>query len=342
MRAITGLPNDVTPVWYLRQAGRCLPEYERLRARHGTLGIATNPELSASMTLAPVRRFGVDAAVMSADALLPLQDMGFRIAVSETHGPLVENPMQIAGIDALHVPEPEELTPYVFDAIRIVRAELPREIPLIGFIGLPYTLAAYTVTGRPARDFKDQIRAKTLMFSEPAAWHRLMDRITTMLENYVVAHARARVPVLLAFDSWVGALQPGDYDQYVLPYATRVFDRIRACGIWSINFSTGTGALLERFVQAGPDVISLDWRVLPDEAWTRMNYAKPIQGNLDPERLLASWEATKAGTTDILRRVAARPGYIFNLGHGIIRETDPDLLTRLTDFVHAYDVRRSA
>lgn len=339
MRALEMKPTDATPVWYLRQVGRCMPEYEALRSKYGTLGIAMNPELNAAMTLAAVRRFDVDAAVMSADALLPLQDMGLHIEVSDSQGPLVDDPVDVANIDRLRIPSIDEVVPYVFEAVRLITSELPPHIPLIGFIGLPYTLAAYAITGRPARDFKDQVRAKIFMFNELQAWHRLMDRITTMLENYVSAYARERVPVILAFDSWVGSLQPGDYDSYVLPYTTRVFERIRRCGMHGINFSTGTGGLIERFVSAGAHAVSLDWRVLIDEAWARIGYSRPVQGNLDPERLLASWEATEAGAIDILRRVAGRPGHIFNLGHGIIKETDPDRLRRLADLVHEYSAR---
>jgi uroporphyrinogen decarboxylase len=326
-------PVDRTPVWFMRQAGRCLAEYRQLRQKYDILTLARTPELCAQVTLMPVQRFGVDGAVMFADIMLPLQAMGISFEIQPEIGPIVHNPVRTADdVARLRVVDGEEATPYVMEAIRILRRELAGgKAALIGFSGAPFTLACYMIEGRPSRDYA---RAKGLMFSNPSLWYALLDKVTELVIRYLRAQIAAGVQVVQLFDSWVGILSPQDYEQYLLPFSRRVFESLKDTGVPTIHFGTGNASLLELMNSAGADAMSVDWRIPLDQAWARIGYDRAIQGNLDPVLLLAPWERVQAGAQDVLRRAGGRPGHVFNLGHGVLPDTDPDQLVRLVEFVH--------
>jgi uroporphyrinogen decarboxylase len=326
-------PVDRTPVWFMRQAGRCLAEYRALRKQYDILTLAKTPELSTQVTLMPVERFGVDAAVMFADIMLPLEAMGAPFTIEPEVGPIVHHPIRTrADVDRLHVVDGEEATPYVMQAIRLIRRALAGgKAALVGFSGAPFTLACYLIEGRPSRDYA---KAKGLMFSEPETWHALMEVVTETVIRYLQAQVAAGIQVMQLFDSWMGILSPQDYERYSLPYSRRVFEALAQSGIPRIHFGTGNASLLEQVASAGADVVSVDWRVSLDRAWERIGAERGIQGNLDPVLLFAPWERIAEGARDVLRRAAGRPGHIFNLGHGVLPDTNPDLLARLVEFVH--------
>ena len=321
---------DRTPVWFMRQAGRALAEYRSLRERYPILALAKTPELCARVTLMPVQAFGVDAAVLFADIMLPLEPMGVSLEIQPEIGPIIHEPIRRrAQVDALRLIEPEHETPFVLEAIRLVRQEVEGRQAVIGFSGSPFTLACYLVEGRPSRDYAI---AKAFMFREPEAWHALMDKLSTVVVRYLNAQIEAGVHVVQLFDSWVGALSPADYQEYVKPHVARIFAEVR--GAPTIHFGTGTAALLEAMTAAGGDVIGVDHRQALDTAWARIGFERGIQGNLDATRLVAGWEATADGARDVIRRAGNRSGHIFNLGHGVLPDTNPDLLRRLVDLVH--------
>jgi len=326
---------DRTPVWFMRQAGRCLADYRRLRERYDIMTLAKTPELSAAITRMPVDELGVDAAVLFADIMLPLEPMGVRLEIQPAIGPIIETPIRSrAAVDALRVIEPADEVGFVMDAIRIVRAELDGRQAVIGFSGSPFTLACYLVEGRPSRDYAV---AKAFMFGEPEAWDALMDKLTTVVIAYLDAQIAAGVHAVQLFDSWVGALAPSDYERYVQPHVARIFTAVRR--VPTIHFGTGAASLLPAMAAAGGDLIGVDHRVPLGVAWERIGFERGIQGNLDPTRLLAGWQPTADGARDVLRRAANRPGHIFNLGHGVLPETDPDLLRRLVALVHTESER---
>ena len=326
---------DRTPVWFMRQAGRCLAEYRALRERHDILTLAKTPELCAQVTLMPVEAFGVDAAVLFADIMLPLEPMGVSLEIQPEVGPIIHQPIRSrADVDALRLIEPEHEVGFVMEAIRLVRRELDGRQAVIGFSGAPFTLACYLVEGRPSRDYPI---AKAFMYREPDAWNSLMEKLSTVVARYLNAQIDAGADVVQLFDSWVGALSPSDYARYVQPHVARLFGEVR--GAPTIHFGTNTAALLEPMTAAGGDVIGVDHRQSLDRAWARIGFDRGIQGNLDATRLLAGWEATAEGARDVLRRAASRPGHIFNLGHGVQPDTDPDLLRRLVELVHAESER---
>lgn len=326
---------DATPVWFMRQAGRCLADYRRLRERYEILTLAKTPELCAQVTRMPVDAFGVDAAVLFADIMLPLEPMGVSLEIQPEVGPIIHNPVRSpADVDRLRLIEPAEEVGFVMDAIRLVRSSLDGRAGVIGFSGAPFTLACYLIEGRPSRDYAT---AKAFMYREPAAWHALMTKLATVVARYLNAQVAAGAQVVQLFDSWVGALSAADYDEYVAPHVRSIFGAID--GVPTIHFGTSTASLLERMADAGGDLISIDARQPLDEAWRRIGFDRGIQGNLDATRLLAGWEATQAGARDVLRRAAGRPGHVFNLGHGVLPDTDPELLGRLVDFVHSETAR---
>ncbi|HEX2035428.1 MAG TPA: uroporphyrinogen decarboxylase [Chloroflexota bacterium] len=337
---------DCTPVWFMRQAGRCLAEYRQLRQRYDILTLAKTPELCTAVTLMPVERFGVDGAVMFADIMLPLEAMGVSFEIQPEVGPIVHQPIRSAAdVARLRVVDGEEATPYVMEAIRLIKRELSAgsntpgagKAALIGFSGAPFTLACYMIEGRPSRDYA---RAKGLMYSDPQTWHAFMDKVTEMVVRYLRAQIAAGVQVVQLFDSWVGTLSPQDYEEYSWPYSRRVFQALRETGVPRIHFGTGAASLLELMAGAGPDLVSVDWRVPLDQAWERIGYDKGIQGNLDPVLALAPWERLERGMHDVLRRAGGRPGHIFNLGHGVLPETDPEQLARLVQAVHQATARQ--
>jgi uroporphyrinogen decarboxylase len=319
-----------TPVWFMRQAGRSLPEYRAVRERYGFFEVAGTPELCAEVTLQPVRRHDVDAAVMFADIMSPVLPMGVNAELVEGVGPVVAEPVDsAAAVERLRLVDPEEALAPVLEAVRLVRRELPEEKAVIGFCGGPFTVAGYLVEGRPSRDF---LRVKALMYREPRVWHTLMDRLAEQFARYVAAKARAGADVVQLFDSWVGVLSLADYEEFVAPYSARV---LAAVDVPTIHFGTGTAALLRSMATAGGDVIGLDWRIPLDRGWAEVGERHGVQGNLDPALLLGPWERIEPAALDVLNRAAGRPGHIFNLGHGVLPATDPDALTRLTALVQA-------
>ncbi|HEY8868112.1 MAG TPA: uroporphyrinogen decarboxylase [Candidatus Limnocylindrales bacterium] len=337
LRACRHEPVDATPVWFMRQAGRSFKAYRALRERYGILELAKTPELCAEVTLMPVRDLGVDAAVMFADIMLPLEPMGVGLRIEPEVGPIIDRPIRSAAdVAALRPFDPADVT-FTLDAIRIVRRELDGRAGVIGFSGAPFTLACYLIEGSPSREFAT---AKAFMYREPVAWHNLMDRLATMAVAYLQAQIDAGADVVQLFDSWVGGLGPADYREFVQPHVRRIFAALQ--GVPTIHFGTGTAALLELLAEAGGDVIGLDHRVSLGDAWRRVGHDRGVQGNLDSARLLAGWEPTQAGALAILDEAAGRPGHIFNLGHGVLPQTDPDLLRRLVDLVHEQSARTEA
>jgi len=316
----------------MRQAGRCLNEYRELRKRYDILTMAKTPELCAQVTLMPVKEFGVDGAVLYADIMLPLEGMGVSLEIQPEIGPIIHNPIRtMQDVEALHIIDAEESTPFVMEAIRLVRRELEGKQAVIGFSGAPFTLACYLIEGRPSRDYA---LAKSLMYGQPDIWHALMNKLTEVVSRYMLAQISAGVDVVQLFDSWVGALGPSVYKRYVQPYSQCIFEAIKQTGTPSIHFGTGTASLLELMTEAGGDIISIDWRMDLDTAWARIGYDHGIQGNLDPTLLLTPWDVIEEGMHDVLQRAANRPGHIFNLGHGVLAATPPEILRRLVDAVH--------
>jgi uroporphyrinogen decarboxylase len=306
----------------MRQAGRSLPEYRALRERRGFFELSRTPELCAEVTLQPVRRHGVDAAVIFADIMTPVVAMGVDVRLVEGVGPVVES------FDARKLRVPDEIAPEVCDAIRIVRGELDDAQAVVGFSGAPFTVACYLVEGRPSRDFA---RAKAFMYREPDAWHELMGTLAECFARYAGEQVDAGADVIQLFDSWAGVLSPADYAEFAAPYSARVLD---ACAVPTIHFGTGTATLLP---QMQGDVIGLDWRIPLDEGWEQVG-ERAVQGNLDPAALLAPWDRLETAALDVLERARGRNGHIFNLGHGILPDTDPDAVTRLTELVQSHTV----
>jgi uroporphyrinogen decarboxylase len=316
----------------MRQAGRSLPEYRALRERHGFFEIAGIPELCAEVTLQPVRRHGVDAAILFADIMSPVLGMGVDVELVEGVGPVVEERIDsAAAVERLRVTEAEEWAAPILEAVGIVRSELEPERAVIGFCGGPFTVAGYLVEGRPSRDF---VRTKTLMYREPAVWHALMEKLTEQFTRYVAAQAAAGAEAIQLFDSWVGVLSVSDYREFVAPYSARVLD---AAGVPTIHFGTGTTTqLLAEMASAGGTAIGVDWRIPLDAAWVVVGDERAVQGNLEPAALLGPWERVEAAAYDVLRRAGGRVGHVFNLGHGVLPQTDADVLTRIAELVRNY------
>jgi uroporphyrinogen decarboxylase len=326
---------DTTPVWLMRQAGRYMAEYRRLRESYSITDMLKTPELACAVTLQPIQTLDVDAAVIFADILILLEAMGLQVEFINGEVPLIHNPIRSAAdVDALEVPDPAERLWFTLEAIKLAREELDsRGVPLIGFSGAPFTLVSYALDAGHSGDL---IRTKRLMMSDPATWHRLMLKVSDAIGYYLLAQAHAGAQALQLFDSWVGALSPSDYRTCVLPYTRRVIERTRAAAAPIIHFSTDSNGLLELLRDSGSDVISIDWRIDLDTAWLRLGRHLAIQGNLDPVALLAPWPALKERARDVLDQGAGRRGYVFNLGHGILPSTPVDNVRRLVDFVHAY------
>jgi len=337
VRAARREPVEHTPVWFMRQAGRSLPEYRALRERHGFFEINRSAELTAEVTLQPVRRHGVDAAVIFADIMTPVLAMGLDVELVEGVGPVIPDPIRTAAaVERLRLLDPQETVAPVLEAIATVRAELAPEQAVVGFCGGPFTVAGYLVEGRPSREFA---RVKALMYSEPALWAALMEKLADAFAAYLRAQVEAGADVVQLFDSWVGALSAADYAEFVAPWSARILAAVEAP---TIHFGTGALHLLPAMADAGGAVVGLDWRVPLDEGWTRVGDDRGVQGNLDPALLLGPWARVEAGAGDVLARAAGRPGHIFNLGHGVLPQTDPATLGRLRELVHERSARSHA
>ncbi len=325
-------PVDVTPVWLMRQAGRSLPEYRKLRERYSLAEIVAQPELCAEVTLQPVRRLGVDAAVMFADIMLPLVGMGVEFELVENVGPVIAHPITgAADVERLRVPDGDEAAPQVIAAVRHVVAESP--VPVICFSGAPFTLASYLIEGRPSRSFD---RVKAFMFTQPDAFELLLDKLARTMGAYLKAQVAAGAQAVQVFDSWVGTLTAEDYATRVAPHTRAIFETLGSTGVPRIHFGTDTAHLLEAIAQTGPDIVSLDWRVALDEGWRRIGYELGVQGNLDPGVLLGPGELVRERTRDVLRRAGGRAGHIFNLGHGVPPEAGVENLQLLVETVHSW------
>ncbi|HEX6348323.1 MAG TPA: uroporphyrinogen decarboxylase [Candidatus Dormibacteraeota bacterium] len=329
--AARGRPVDRTPIWMMRQAGRSLPEYRKFRETHRLVDIVADPDLCAEVTLQPVRRFEVDAAVMFADIMLPLGGMGVRFELVEDVGPVIAEPIRSPeDVDRLRVPDGEEAAPQVIAAVRRVVAESP--VPVICFSGAPFTLASYLIEGRPSRDFQV---VKRFMYQEPEAFDRLLGKLAAMASGYLSAQVAAGAAALQLFDSWVGALALEDYQARVQPHTRAVFEATAGLGVPRIHFGTGTAGLLEAIAATGCDVVSLDWRVPLDAGWARIGHRLGVQGNLDPAVLLGPPDLVRERARDVLARAGGRPGHIFNLGHGVLPDTPLENLQLLVETVHA-------
>jgi uroporphyrinogen decarboxylase len=319
-----------TPVWFMRQAGRSLPEYREIRTRHGLFEIVAQPELCAEVTLQPVRRYDVDAAVMFSDIMYPVLPMGIDVELVENVGPVVREPVaRAADVERLRVPDPEESMTPMLEAVRLVREALRPDQAVVGFCGGPFTVAGYLVEGRPSRDFTT---VKALMYGDPEVWHALMEKLAETFAGYVRAKVRHGADVIQLFDSWVGALSPADYEEFVAPYSARI---LAAVDVPTIHFGTGTATLLSSMAEVGGDAIGLDWRIPLDRGWAEVGEERAVQGNLDPALLLGPWERLAAAADDVLARAGGRPGHVFNLGQGVFPQTDPAALARLREHVHA-------
>lgn len=334
-------PVDATPIWLMRQAGRYMIEYRTLREKYTILEIIKTPDLAVEVTMQPINAFDLDAAIIFADILPPLEGMGLNLEFVKGEGPLIHNPVRTrADVDALRTPAPEEALWFTLDAIRLARKELdPRGIPLIGFSGAPFTVASYAIEGGSSRNY---VHAKGMMMGDPETWHKMMDKLATVVGEYLRAQAQAGAQVLQVFDSWIGALSPADYREHVLPYSRRAIEIASETGVPIIHFGTETAGILELIAETGGDVIGVDWRIDLDTAWQRLGDDVAIQGNLDPISLFAPWPELKKRAQRVLDQAGGRPGHIFNLGHGILPQTPVENVRRLVDFVHEYSQKRDA
>ncbi|MCY7341641.1 MAG: uroporphyrinogen decarboxylase [Pseudonocardia sp.] len=324
-----GRPAHV-PVWFMRQAGRSLPEYRALRSGTGMLAACLTPDLTSEITMQPVRRHGVDAAILFSDIVVPLYAAGIGVDIVPGTGPVIDHPIRTAAdVAALPSLEPGRVAP-VADAIGLLLRELG-DVPLIGFAGAPFTLASYMVEGGPSRNHE---RTKALMRSAPEVWHALMDRLVGITSTFLHVQIDAGVDAVQLFDSWAGALSERDYREYVLPHSTRVLGSVADAGVPRVHFGVGTGELLGAMAEAGADVVGVDWRIPLDEAARRAGGTHPVQGNLDPAVLFADAGSIEAEVRRILDEGRRTPGHVFNLGHGVLPDTDPDVLTRLVELVH--------
>jgi uroporphyrinogen decarboxylase len=336
LKACRREPVDATPVWFMRQAGRYMPEYRALREKYSLLELCRTPDLATEVTLQPVRRIDVDAAILFSDLLLPLEPMGLPFDFIKGEGPQIERPIESSGdIDRLTTFEPREQLGHVLDAIRQVQHELAGRVPLIGFAGAPFTLASYAIEGGHSNNFA---RTKALMYGQPEAWHRLCEKFATVVADYLVAQIEAGVDAVQVFDSWVGALGPDDYREFAMPHSRRIFDAIGE-RVPTIHFGVGTATILESIRDAGGDVIGVDWRSPLDEAWGQIGYDRAVQGNLDPTLLLGPTSRLLAAAEDVVRRAGNRPGHIFNLGHGILPSTPVEHVQMVARHVHAVSRR---
>ncbi|PYM07552.1 MAG: uroporphyrinogen decarboxylase [Candidatus Rokuibacteriota bacterium] len=336
LRAARREPTDFTPVWLMRQAGRYLPEYRAMRERFGFLELCKNSDAAATVTVQPVDRLGVDAAILFADILLVLEPMGVGVEFAEREGPVIRRPVRSReDVRRLAPVDPLEATPFVFETVKIVRRALDGRVPLIGFAGAPFTVASYLIEGGASREY---LETKLLMYREPDAWHALLGMLAGVTAKYLNGQIAAGAQAVQLFDSWVGVLSPDDYREFVLPHS-RALIRALTPGAPVIHFGTGTAALLPLMKDAGGDVIGLDWRVNLDEAWARLGEDVAVQGNLDPAALLSTPARFGPRVRAILDRARGRPGHVFNLGHGVLPQTPVDHVIALVDMVHELSKR---
>lgn len=314
----------------MRQAGRCLPEYRELRRGVGMLDLCRSPELAAEATLQPVRRLGVDAAILFSDIMLPLAGVGVRLRIEPGTGPVIDSPVRsAAAVRRLRPLEPAEDVPFVAETVRILVGELA--VPLIGFAGAPFTLASYLVEGGPSRSMTC---TRALMYGEEATWHELLDRLADISLASLRAQVEAGVAAVQLFDSWVGILAAREYERFVMPATRRIFEGLADLGVPRVHFGVGTGELLELMSEAGADAVGIDWRVPLSRARARLGEGVALQGNLDPAACLGGWDVTEREVRNVLREAGDSPGHVFNLGHGVLPETDPDTLARIVELVH--------
>ena len=335
LRACRQEPVDATPIWLMRQAGRYMSEYRALREKYSILQIIKTPELACEVTMQPINAFDLDAAIIFADILPPLEGLGLELDFVKGEGPVIYNPIRSAAdVDKLTVLPPQETLHFTLEAISLTRKELDkRGIPLIGFSGAPFTMASYAVEGGSS---KNRLHVKGMMMGDPDSWHKMMEKFSEVAGNYLLAQAQAGAHALQLFDSWVGELNPDDYREFVMPYSKRAIEIARQADVPIIHFGTNTNGMLELIRDAGGDVIGVDWRIDLDKAWDILGDSVAIQGNLDPVALFAPWESLQSRAQIVLDKVKGKPGHIFNLGHGILQHTPVDNVRRLVDFVHEY------
>ena len=333
LRACRREPVDRTPVWFMRQAGRYMAEYRAIREKYTLIEICQHPDLAAEVTLQPVRALGVDAAILFADILLPAIPLGVGLEFAKGEGPVLHHPVRtLEDVEKLRPVNAESDLGYVMDAIRILRGTLS-DVPVIGFCGAPFTVASYLIEGGSSREF---LKTKTMMYAAPEVFHALMEKLSIVLRDYLVAQIRAGAQAVQVFDSWVGTLNPHDYETFVLPYSQKVLQAAKMENVPVIHFGTNTSTLLPLMKRAGGDVIGLDWRISLDDGWKIIGEDVAVQGNLDPALLFAPLPELKRRVRDVLRRADGRPGHIFNLGHGILQHTPVDNVKAVVDMVHEY------
>jgi len=334
VRACRGEAVPHTPVWFMRQAGRSLPEYRKIREGIGMLDSCRRPDLVTEITLQPVRRHGVDAAILFSDIVVPLVAAGVDLDIVAGTGPVVASPIRSAA-DVAALPRDFSDISFISESVRLLIRELGAT-PLIGFAGAPFTLASYLIEGGPSRTY---VRTKAMMYGDPGLWHELCSRLAAITLAFLRVQAEAGVSAVQLFDSWAGALSEADYRRHVLPHSAAVLAGLESYGIPRIHFGVGTGLLLRAMGEAGADVVGVDWRTPLDRATAEIGPDRAVQGNLDPAALFAPWPAVEAEARRVLREGEAAPGHVFNLGHGVLPETDPDVLTRLVDLVHEASAR---
>ena len=332
LAACRGAHHDRMPVWFMRQAGRALPEYRAIRREHSFQDVVHTPDLAAEVTLQPVRRYGVDAAILFSDIVTPVQAIGLPVEIRKGVGPVLDEPLRTpADVDRLRPIEPDVDAPYVLETIRILAHELG-DTPVIGFAGAPFTVASYLVEGRPSKNYE---HTKALMYGDEPTWHRLMDALADIVATHLRAQVEAGARAVQLFDSWAGALLPVDYERYVLPYSRRILEGLADLDVPRIHFGVGTGELLGLMADAGADVVGVDWRVPLATGRDRIPPGVATQGNLDPTVALGPWSMVEQRVRGLLDEIGDRPDHVFNLGHGVLPGTDPDVLTRVVELVHA-------
>ena len=326
-------PTDVRPVWFMRQAGRYMKQYRDIRAKYGILEICKRPDLAAQITLQPVEILDVDAAIIFADLLLPVEPMGLKLRFAAGEGPVIANPVRTSSdIDSLSISNTDELG-YVGETIQMVVRALAGRVPVIGFVGAPFTMASYMIEGGPSRAF---LRTKQMMYRDETLWRRLMGKLVDVLGAFAVLQVSAGARIIQVFDSWVGALGPDDYVRYVAPYSRALIERIRAASVPVIHFGTGAAGFFRELHAAGGDVMGVDWRINIDQAWMDISYRSAVQGNLDPAVLLAPLPELRMRINELLKRTGTRPGHIFNLGHGILPETPVENVKACVEIVRDF------